>query len=81
VKLAETEGIFAEPAAAATIAALKKLTSQGRISPDERVVALITGTGLKDIPSASKAVKIPEPIEPTIEAVKNTLHHIQHADS
>jgi len=78
VKLAETEGIFAEPAAAATIAALKKLTSQGRISPDERVVALITGTGLKDIPSASKAVKIPEPIEPTIEAVKNALLHIQH---
>ena len=70
VMLAETEGVFAEPAAAATISALKKLTSQGRISTDERVVALITGTGLKDIPSASKAAKIPEPIEPTIEAVK-----------
>ena len=68
--LGSTEGIFAEPAAAATIAALKKLTKENRISPEETVVALITGSGLKDVAAASKAATIPEPIDPDIEIVK-----------
>jgi len=46
--LARTEGIFAEPAAASTIAGLKRLIEQGAVSRDETIVCVITGAGLKD---------------------------------
>ena len=45
--LAKLEGVFAEPASAATYAALKKLVNQRIIGEDEKVVCLITGSGLK----------------------------------
>jgi len=37
------------------------------------VVLLITGTGLKDVPAAARAVKIPEPVEPDLDAVMGRL--------
>lgn len=46
--LAKEEGIFAEPAAASTIAALKRLSEMGVIDPSDKVVCIITGSGLKD---------------------------------
>jgi threonine synthase len=45
--LAETEGIFTEPAGGVAVAVLKKLVDQGRIDANERVVCYITGNGLK----------------------------------
>ncbi|MEM2675997.1 MAG: helix-turn-helix transcriptional regulator, partial [Candidatus Bathyarchaeia archaeon] len=45
--LAKFEGIFAEPASAATYAAVKKLTDQGLMGKKDKVVCLITGSGLK----------------------------------
>ncbi len=45
--VARLEGIFAEPSSSATIAALKKLVHQGTINQKDRVVCLITGSGLK----------------------------------
>lgn len=47
LQIAKLEGIFAEPASSATIAALKKLVEAGKISKKDRVVCLITGSGLK----------------------------------
>ena len=47
--LARTEGIFAETAGGVTIATLAKLAASGAIRPDERVVALVTGHGLKTV--------------------------------
>ncbi len=46
-EIAKLEGIFAEPASSATIAALKKLINQGTITRKDKVVCLITGSGLK----------------------------------
>jgi len=46
-EIARFEGIFAEPASSATIAALKKLFDRGAIHKEDRVVCLITGSGLK----------------------------------
>jgi len=46
-EIARLEGIFAEPASSATIAALKKLTHQGVIGKEDKVACLITGSGLK----------------------------------
>jgi threonine synthase len=46
-KLASTEGIFAAPEGAATLAALEVLVHRGWVKPEERVVLFNTGTGLK----------------------------------
>jgi len=46
-EIARLEGIFAEPASSATIAALKRLAHQGIIAKKDKVVCLITGSGLK----------------------------------
>jgi threonine synthase len=46
-EIARLEGIFAEPASSATIAALWKLTYQGLMNPKDKIVCLITGSGLK----------------------------------
>lgn len=50
--LAQTTGIFAAPSSAAVFSGLKKALTQQWIKPEEKVVLLITGTGLKDINAA-----------------------------
>ena len=68
VVLAQAAGIFAEPASASTIAALKKLRESGSIGKDDSVCCIITGSGFKDMASARKLVGPHTRIEPTIEA-------------
>jgi len=46
--LARTEGIFVEPASAASIAGLKKIYNLNLINADETVICVTTGHGLKD---------------------------------
>jgi len=46
--LARKEGIFVEPASAASIAGLKKLLENGQIDAHENIVCITTGHGLKD---------------------------------
>jgi len=55
--LAKTEGIFAEPAAASTIAALKKLLEIDEAARSETVVCVITGRGIKDAYTIRKLVE------------------------
>src|SRR5262249_5533183 len=47
--LASTEGVLTEPAGGTTIAVLEKLAAEGRFAPDDTVVAIITGNGLKTL--------------------------------
>jgi threonine synthase len=47
--LAQTTGIFTETAGGVTTATLRKLAERGDIGPEERVVAVITGDGLKTL--------------------------------
>lgn len=49
-------GVFAEPAGSAAYAGLVKAVDQGLVRPDERIVVLVTGNGLKDVSSAMKSV-------------------------
>ncbi len=53
--LASLTGIFAEPSAAASYAGLLRLLDEGRLARDERVVLLITGSGLKSIDAVADA--------------------------
>ncbi len=47
-ELATLEGIFVEPASAASIAGLRKLSEEGSVDPSETIVCVTTGHGLKD---------------------------------
>jgi threonine synthase len=67
--LAEKAGVFAEPAAAATVAALRKLQDSEVLGRREQIVLLITGHGLKDVGAAMKILRMPASIEPTVEAL------------
>ena len=66
--LARTEGIFTETAGGVTIATLKHLAEEGVVRPDERVVAYVTGHGLKTLEALSATVGPTATIAPTIEA-------------
>ena len=58
--LAATEGVFAEPASAVSIAGLIKLAAAGRIEAGAVVACTLTGHGLKD---PNNAIKVcPEPV-------------------
>jgi threonine synthase len=58
--LAREEGIFCEPASAASVAAL----SATRLEPGSRVVCVITGHGLKDPDTAVQRSPAPAEIDP-----------------
>jgi threonine synthase len=60
--LAETEGIFTEPAGGTTVAVTKKLIEQGRIPRDESIVISVTGNGYKTIEAVLDSVVKPHVI-------------------
>ncbi len=66
--LASTEGIFAETAGGVTIATLSKLAAEGVIRPDETVVALVTGHGLKTLDAVSDRVGVAATIGPSLDS-------------
>jgi threonine synthase len=66
--LARTEGIFAETAGGVTVATLAKLAAAGVVRSDERVVAYITGNGLKTVDAVSPVVGPTATIAPTLQA-------------
>jgi threonine synthase len=65
--LAETTGVFTETAGGVTIGVLAKLAEAGTIGSEERVVAYITGEGLKTLDAARESYRMHE-IEPTLDA-------------
>lgn len=71
--LAQQTGVFAEPAASAAYAGLLKAAQTGMLGPDESVVVLVTGNGLKDIASARKAVSQAHRIAPRLEDVARVV--------
>jgi len=65
--LARTTGIFTETAGGVTTAVLAKLAARGDIDPDERVVLVITGEGLKTLDAVRDTFET-HTIAPTIES-------------
>lgn len=66
-------GVFAEPAGAAAYAGLVKAAGLGAVGSDDPILVLNTGSGLKDVRAAMRAVPSAPIIEPTLEAVKKIL--------
>ncbi|MDE3086635.1 MAG: threonine synthase [Acidobacteriota bacterium] len=71
--LARTEGIFAETAGGVTIATLARLAAQGVVRADERVVAYVTGHGLKTVEALAGTVGPSATIAPTLEAFASAV--------
>src|SRR5436190_1273133 len=74
--LAQTEGIFVEPASAAPIAGLLKLAREKRrdlMPKDLTVVCTCTGHGLKDPEIVSARFSQAAPVAPNIEAVREAI--------
>ncbi len=67
--LAETAGVFAEPAASAAAAGLIKAARDRRIRGQQQAVLLITGHGLKDIEAPLENLKLPRPVPPRLDLV------------
>ena len=70
--LAETTGVFTETAGGVTVATLRKLAERGDIDSDERVVAVITGEGLKTLDAVRGSFEVSE-IEPRVADFDETL--------
>jgi threonine synthase len=73
--LARTTGIFTEAAGGVTIAVLSKLARRGDIDPDERVVAYLTGEGLKTLDCARGTFEAWE-IQPTMESFEQAAEKV-----
>ena len=71
--LAEQEGVFCEPASAASVAGLLRAADAGLVAPGETVVCTLTGHGLKDPERAISAVDMGVAVEPTAAAVAAQL--------
>jgi threonine synthase len=71
--LAEREGVFCEPASAAGVAGILKLARESRLVRGERIVCILTGSGLKDPDNAIANVEIPRALPPTMEALTSSL--------
>ncbi len=56
-------GVFAEPAATAAYAGFLNQKAEGKIAKGEKVVVLLTGSGLKDINAVQPLIEIPEPVK------------------
>jgi threonine synthase len=66
-------GIFAEPAGAAAYAGLVRAVGLGVVKPEEPVLVLNTGSGLKDVGAAMQAVEQAPVIEPTLKEVRKLV--------
>jgi len=67
--LARREGIFVEPASAASVAGAMRLANEGTFDKSDRVVCVCTGHGLKDPESALRSYGESPAVDATVEAV------------
>ena len=70
---ARKEGIFVEPASAASVAGIIKLRALGIIDKDETVIAICTGNGLKDPENAVKYSEPPRNCANSVKEVEDIL--------
>jgi threonine synthase len=78
-KIASTEGVFAEPGSCASLAGVYKHILSGKIPKGSKIVAILTGNGLKDPNTAIdystiKPVHLPNDEEAVAEHIKGVVH-------
>lgn len=75
--LGATEGILTEPAGGTTVAATIKLANEGKLGPDDTVVAVISGNGYKTLDEHPDK-PWPSMVAPGVEAMEETLAQFRH---
>jgi threonine synthase len=78
--LAATEGLLTEPAGGTTIAVLEKLAAAGRFEPDDTIVAIITGNGLKTL-DEHPAKPWPDKVDCELDAMLAALSELKESGS
>lgn len=68
-RLAQTTGVFAEPAGAAALAGLDAALAESLVDRDDRIVLMVTGSGLKDIAASARSCPSLDPVPPELEAI------------
>jgi threonine synthase len=71
--IASMEGIFCEPASAASLAGVLKLYKEGYFKKDSTVVCTLTGHGLKDPDTVFKVTKEPLRVKAELEEVERII--------
>jgi threonine synthase len=71
--LVRLEGIFCEPASAASVAGVRKLAAAGDIDPGATIVCVLTGHGWKDPDTGARLAAPVIPAEPTTQGVRSAL--------
>jgi len=74
VELAKAEGLFVEPSAAASYAGLLKMLAGGKVSPQMRVVCVLTGSGLKTPDAYQDRITRAVLIRPLVEELSRVLN-------
>jgi threonine synthase len=72
--LSKNTGLFAEPAAATAFAGYLNYIQNNKINENCDVLVLLTGSGLKDLKSLSKHIKMPHSIYPQINELEKLMH-------
>jgi threonine synthase len=72
-RLAREEGLLVEPASAAAVALLLKRPAARNLATDQPVVCVLTGHGLKDPQALTRGLRVPRPIEPTLQALRRVI--------
>ena len=67
--LAAKEGVFVEPASAASVAGLLKLAGKGYFKKSVKITCILTGHGLKDPDRAIKSIKEPKIVKPELKEI------------
>ena len=71
--LAKEEGIFAEPASAASLAGIIKTYKAGKLKKGDIIVSVLTGNGLKDPDNAIKISNATIKVENNIEEIRKVI--------
>ena len=67
--LAQTEGVFTEPAGGVSVAILKKMVEDGKIDKNDTTICYVTGNGLKATESLMEVLQKPQVMQPDIAQI------------
>ena len=73
LRLAALEGIYVEPSSAAGLVAIARLRRADRIGADDRVVVVLTSSGLKDPDTTARATPPVTVVKPDLDALREAL--------
>jgi len=72
-RLSAEEGLLVEPASAAGVALLIRKLARREVQPDETIVCILTGQGLKDPKAMTRGLSVPPAVAPTLQSIQRAI--------